>query len=241
MTPSNFLPLRVRLCLRRLASLPLLRTLRFLPLRSIRPVSNVFGYDRGGQRVGRYFIEKFLAENTADIRGHVLEIADNEYTRKFGGARVAVSDILHAVPGNPDATIVADLTNGEGIADDTFDCIILTQTLQSIYDVGAVVSVLHRILKPGGVALVSASGISQISRYDMDRWGDFWRFTSLSAQRLFEERFDNGTVKVKSWGNVLTAFAVLQGLTVEELTAAELDSVDPDYQVIITIRAAKAS
>lgn len=240
MNLRRFMPLRVRLGLRRLTSLPLLRTLRFLPLRSTRPVSAVFGYDRGGQRVGRYFIEKFLAENAADIHGRVLEIADNDYTRKFGGTRVAVSDVLHAVPGNPEATIVSDLTKGEGIADNTFDCIIFIQTLQFIYDIDAVVSVLHRILKPGGVVLVSASGISQMSRYDMDRWGDFWRFTTLSAQRLFEEHFRNGTVKVKSWGNVLTAFAVLQGLTIEELTTAELACTDPDYQVMITIRATKA-
>ena len=69
MNLRRFIPLRMRLGFRRLSSLPLLRTLRFLPLRSTRPVSNVFGYDRGGQRVGRYFIEKFLAENAADIHG----------------------------------------------------------------------------------------------------------------------------------------------------------------------------
>ena len=33
-------------------------------------------------------------------------------------------------------------------------------------------------------------------------WGDFWRFTSLSAERLFAERFGAADVTVESYGNV---------------------------------------
>jgi hypothetical protein len=79
-----------------------------------------------------------------------------------------------------------------------------------------------------------------MSRYDMDRWGDYWRFTTLSAQRLFDDNFPGGSVEVRSWGNVLTAFAVLHGLTIEELTQPEIERHDPDYQVLVTIRAQKA-
>lgn len=234
------IPMDVRLRLRRLTRLPIVRTLRFLPLRRISPVSRVFGYDRGGKRVGRFYIDQFLTQNTGDIKGRTLEIADNSYTVQFGGTRVTHGDVLHPAAGNPNTTIISDLNTGAGIPDDSFDCVIFTQTLQFIYDVHAVVGTLHRILRPGGVVLATCSGISQMSRYDMERWGDFWRFTTMSARRLFEAHFPNGNVEVKSWGNVLTAFAVMHGLTVEELTKDEMAYHDPDYQVLITIRAQKA-
>jgi hypothetical protein len=73
----------------------------------------------------------------------------------------------------------------------------------------------------------------------MNRWGDYWRFTSLSARRLFEEAFPASSVTVNAYGNVLAAIAFLHGLTVQELRPAELDVSDPDYEVLITIEARK--
>ena len=71
----------------------------------------------------------------------------------------------------------------------------------------------------------------------LSRWGDFWRFTDRSARILFEENFAPADVEVFAHGNVLVATAFLQGMVLEELTSEELDYVDPDYQVLITIRA----
>ena len=85
------------------------------------------------------------------------------------------------------ATLVADLTRAENIPSNTFDCIICTQTLMFIYNVQAAIRTLYRILKPGGVLLATVAGVShQISRHDMERWGDYWRFTSLSTRLLFQ-------------------------------------------------------
>ncbi len=87
--------------------------------------------------------------------------------------------------------------------------------------------------------LATVAGISQISRFDMDRWGDYWRFTDAATRRLFGEVFGTENVVVKTRGNVLVACAFLHGLAVEELKPAELEYDDPDYQVIITVRAVK--
>jgi len=210
----------------------------FGSLRRLTPISRRFGLDRG-LPIDRYYIEKFLAENSEDIRGRVLEIEDNRYTIKFGGEKVSKSDILHAVEGNPKATIIADLNRADHIPSDTFDCIIFTQTLLCIYDFRSAVKTLHRILKPKGVLLSTFPGISQISRYDMERWGDYWRFTSLSARKIFEEFFPPENVKVKAYGNVLAAIAFLHGIAAEELKKEELDYQDPDYEVTIAVRAVK--
>jgi SAM-dependent methyltransferase len=203
------------------------------------PISTLFGYDRG-QPIDRHYIENFLLQHKDDIYGRVLEIGDNTYTKKFGGSRVEKSDILHAAEGNPSATIVADISHADNIPSNTFDCIILTQTLQFVYDLPSAVKHLHRILKPGGVLLATVPGISQISRYDMDKWGEFWRFTTQSAQRLFEKEFTDKNVEVEAYGNVLIAIAFLHGLAAEELKPEHFECQDPDYQVLITVSARKA-
>lgn len=233
-------PLRrwLRTKYQRLTRWPPVGRVRFGSLRRLTPISRVFGFDRG-LCIDRYYIEQFLSAHAQDIQGHVLEIGDDTYTQRFGENRLTKSDVLHVTEGNPKATIVADLTCAEHIPADTFDCIIFTQTLPFIYNVRAAVQTLHRILKPGGVLLATFPGISQISRYDMERWGDYWRFTTLSARRLFGEVFPPENVNVKAYGNVLTAIAFLHGLAADELKREELDYHDPDYEVLITVRAVK--
>lgn len=222
-----------------LGASPATRPVRFGTLRRLTPVSRRFGWDRGGLPVDRYYIEHFLEQHARDIAGHVLEVRDDAYTRKFGGSRVTRVDVLHPTTDNEKATIVADLTSAEHVPSETFDCIVLTQVLPFIPDVQAAVRTLHRILRPGGVVLATMPGISQIVRYDMDRWGDYWRFTSLSARRLFECGFSQGEVRVEAHGNVLAATAFLQGLSSRDLRPDELDYRDPDYEVLLTVRAVK--
>jgi SAM-dependent methyltransferase len=214
-------------------------------LRRLRPISRHWGFDRG-QPIDRYYIEQFLSTHRSDVRGHVLEIAGDTYARKFGGgdgeqqvSRVEKVDVLHVTKDNPRASIVADLTCADHIPSNTFDCIILTQTLHLIYDLRAALKHLYRILKPDGVLLVTVPGISQISSYDIKRWGDCWRFTTCSVRRLFEEFFLPENVSVKAYGNVLAAVAFLHGLAVEELKTDELEYNDPEYELVITVRAVK--
>lgn len=208
-------------------------------LRRTSPVSRLFGLDRG-QSIDRFYIEDFLRRHSETIRGHVLEIGDDAYTRAFGGDRVSKSDVLHVTSDNAGATIVADLSGDLATDEGIFDCIILTQTLQFIFELRRAIANLLLMLKPGGVLLGTLPGISQISRYDMDRWGEFWRFTSLSAGRLFAEAFGKDNVFVESHGNVLSATGFLHGLSAEEFTEEELRFSDPDYEVIVTVRAEKA-
>jgi SAM-dependent methyltransferase len=208
-------------------------------LRKLEPVSRSFGLDRGTP-VDRYYIEGFLEGHRDDIAGRVMEVGDSTYTRRFGGDRVTRSDVLHTPPGGKSATVVGDFETGNGIPTGAFDCIILTQVLPFIFDVRAAVANVHAALRPGGLVLATVPCISQISQFDMERWGDFWRFTSLSARRLFEEAFVGGEVQAGAHGNALAATAFLQGMAAEELTGNELDYHDPAYQVIVTIRARRA-
>ncbi len=189
----------------------------FGQLRRVTPISPIFGIERGVP-VDRYYIEAFLERNRDAIRGRTLELGDATYTKKFGGDRVTVSDVLHVTAGNPEATIVADLTDAAHVPDDRFDCIIFTQSLQMIYDFKAALKTLFRILRPGGELLMTSSGVSKIARrLGRDDWGEYWRFTTQGAEAMFAETFPGAEVKVRSWGNVLSAAAYLYGLAAEEL------------------------
>lgn len=234
----KFVPLTVKRNIIRSTRWPPVGAARFGSLRRTSPISRNWGFERG-QPVDRYYIERFLTDHASDIRGRVLEIGDNTYTRKFGGNRVSHSDVLHVADPAQQVTIIGDLTDASHIQSETFDCIILTQTLQTIFDVTAAVRTVHRILKPGGVALVTIPGISQISRYDMERWGYYWSFTTQSAEKLFGAAFPRDHLQIQTYGNVLAAIAFLHGLASQELDSKELEYADPDYQLLITVRAVR--
>ena len=203
-------------------------------LRSTRPLSNGWGFDRG-RPVDRYYIDSFLEEHRQDIQGRVLEILNTEYTRRFG-AGVDRADILDIDPANRQATIVADLAAADSIPSDSFDCFILTQTLQLIYDVKSAIVHAHRILRPGGVLIVT---IPALSRLAGDGYTDYWRFTPASCARLFGEVFGAEQISVTAYGNVLSAVAFLEGMAHEELSKRELDMIDERFPVLLAIRAVK--
>ena len=225
---------------------------RFGSFRRLAPLSRDWGFDRGTP-IDRYYIGDFLNRYAGerhyavgDIRGRVLEIGGDVYTRKYGGwgtpdSRVERVDIFHADDSHPDATIVGDLTVADDVPSEVFDCVICTQTLQHIYDVKAAIANIHRSLKPRGVLLATMPGISQTIRPDVDLWGDYWRFTTRSAQQLFEEVFPPADTRIEAYGNVLTAAGFLYGMAAEEFRTQELAVHDPQYQMVIAVRAIKAA
>ena len=146
--------------------------------------------------------------------------------------------MLHLVEGEPEATTIGDLAPADHIPSDTFDCIILTQTLQLIYDFHAAIRTIHRILRPGGVLLATVPGISQT--YDTE-WGGHWcwAFTPVSASRMFGDVFGEAQVSVEGHGNVLTAIAFLHGLSRQELSAPELAYDEAGYAVTVAVRAVR--
>ena len=207
-------------------------------LRRLTPIDSGFGLGRG-KPVDRHYIEDFLRRHAGDIRGRVLEVGENAYTVEYGGRRVTQSDILHADDSNPRATLIGDLADGGALPGDAFDCFICTQTLTYIYDVQQAVRTIRRILKPGGVLLATVPGISQMSPYDRDRWGEYWRFTAQSLGRLLGDVFGAANVGVEAYGNVLASTAFLQGLCAGDLSHDELEHRDQRYQMLIAGRAVK--
>jgi predicted SAM-dependent methyltransferase len=201
------------------------------------PFSTNFGYDRGGP-IDRYYIENFLQSQENNIKGRVLEIGDNNYTIGFGGSKVSHSDILHIDSSNPKATFTGDLSTSTNLPENSFDCIILTQTLHLIYKHDAALKNCYRILKPGGVLLITVPGISHIAQ---DQWRQYWlwSFTESSITKMLSEVFPEQNISIKTYGNVLVASSFLYGMGLPEISKENMDYHDPHYQVIITAKAVK--
>ena len=227
-----------------------------------------FGFERGIP-VDRHYIAAFFDRHGPRIRGRVLEIGEQLYVRERGAfsarqkrkppppvrGSVTSVDVLDVSASNPEATVVADLgTPSADVPVDTFDCIICTQTLQFVYDLPTAVRNLYRMLKPGGSLLLTMPGISQISApevivspeltasdYGEAGLHDYWRVTPASGEALCAEVFGADAVIVESYGNVLTAVALLHGLTIEDLRPGELAHNDPSYPLIVGVCATKAT
>jgi SAM-dependent methyltransferase len=204
-------------------------------LRGTRPVSDRWGLDRG-KPVDRWYIERFLGEQRASIRGRVLEVRDTRYTRAFA-TDVASSDVIDIDESNPNATIVADLSKPSSIEPDRFDCFLLVQTLQFVFDARGVLDEAYRILAPGGVLLCTVPAVSRISMRYLDE--EYWRFTVAGCRALVSNAFPGGEVEARSYGNVLVCAAFLYGLAAEDLTEEELLYDDPFFPLVVAVRARK--
>jgi SAM-dependent methyltransferase len=194
-----------------------------------------FGYSRGTP-IDRHYIEGFLENHSGDVRGRVLEIGDDTYSRRFGGERITMQEVLHIHAGHPQATIVGDLADPGALPKQTFDCIILTQTLHLIFDMSTAVEQIHAALKPGGVALITVPGISPLDRGEWKAsW--YWSLTDLALARLLSGPFQRKKVTISTYGNLYSATAFLHGAAVEEIETAKLAHFDAAYPVTVTARA----
>jgi SAM-dependent methyltransferase len=200
----------------------------------VEPLSYVWGFDRG-LPLHRYYLEQFLEEFRADIRGHCLEFRDDSYTHRFGGGAVAKLDILHLDDSHPAATIVADLTKPNDVPSNAFDCIVCTQVLHLIFEVEKAVAEMWRILKPGGVLLATVPHISMCD----PGWHEVWRFTPEGLGALVGKAFGSEAIAVRAYGNSLTAAGELRGLVAEESTKATLAYSDPRFALEVCVRAKK--
>jgi SAM-dependent methyltransferase len=205
-------------------------------LRRTTPIGRAWGFDRGTP-IDRYYIERFLAEHRQDIRGRVLEVKDSTYTDRFATG-VTERDVLDIDPDNPRSTIVADLAAADDVPSNRFDCFILTQTLQFVYDTRAAIGHAYRILRPGGTLLVT---VPAVSRAAARASRDYWRFTIPSCSRLFTEVFRPEDISIAAYGNVLVNIAFLEGMASEELKPHELEVNDEEFPLIVTVRAVKSA
>ena len=203
----------------------------------VKPISNIYGCERG-KAVDRYYLENFLEKNSEYIRGDVMEIASNNYIRKYGAEKVTSEIILH-VKGWGKNAIKGNFETGEGLSANMIDCLICTQTLQYIYDLKSAAHNISMILRTGGVGLFTVPGIKSLSIGDSNNWGERWSFTSESMKQLFGDEFGEENVEVETFGNVKVAMAFLYGLCLEDMNIKDMDYNDEQFPFLITVKVHK--
>jgi SAM-dependent methyltransferase len=200
------------------------------------PLSDNWGRE-WGLPIDRWYIERFLRSHADDIHGDVLEVMDNRYTRRFGSA-ILSSSVLDIDHTNADATLVADLQQPSSFPEDAFDCVVLTQTLQFVYDLPGAARAVHRMLRPGGVCLATVPTVSRRDRADATGF-EYWRLLPDALDRLLGDVFGRASVTVTPFGSARTAVAFLLGLAAEDLSAAELEACDQAFPILAAARAVK--
>ena len=137
--------------------------------------------------------------------------------------------------GDPDAHLHADLNVPGSLPAELFDCVILTQVMQFLSPEAALAN-LWASIAPGGVLLLTVPSLGRLDPHDQDN--DFWRWTPNGLAELL--RRVGIRASVCGYGNVLACVASLWGLSVEELSAGELDVTDPRFPLVACAHAEKA-
>lgn len=128
-------------------------------------------------------VTRFIADcgRRFDAPGRVLDVAPQDHEGAapyFARAQVETLDI------DPDsgADYVADLCadNSSFIREGMFDVVVCTEVLEHTLNPFAAVAEIHRILKPGGVALITAPFNFRIH----GPLPDCWRFTEHGLRAL---------------------------------------------------------
>lgn len=100
-----------------------------------------------------------------------------------GGRRITPNVITLDFMPRAGVDIVGDI-HQMPIADNSFDCVVCTGTLEHIRDPWQAVREIHRVLRPGGVAYID---VPFMQAYHLDPV-DYWRFT-IDGLRLLCARF----------------------------------------------------
>ena len=198
-------------------------------------LANDFGFKRGSP-VDRFYIGQFFNINRNVLTGVCLEFGDTKYIDKYGCRVSKKYTFNYASNSSMEGELLkGDLSRIETLPRELVDCIVCVNVLNFIYDLPLALSGLKKILKPGGKIILTVAGAAaHISRYDMDRWGDYWRITDKAAIKLADEAGFK-VLKVETYGNPYSCSAQLNGFSVEDLIKEKIEQSHPDYQLVVAL------
>jgi hypothetical protein len=181
----------------------------------------------------RHYIDLFLKRYDGEVHGRCVEFMPPYYRDRYvGRPNVTRYDTWNTEAG-ADISIVGDLQSAPHLADGCFDTIICTHVLCNVAKPWLAAWEMHRLLAPGGVALVTNPTVLQ-GYAPHPR--DYWRFTVDSLRVLFEPF---ARVETCTFGSAATASGSPQYLMRNHFSAAVLDRHDPGCPSIVACAAWK--
>ena len=203
----------------------------------VTPIDPNWGFERGTP-IDRVYVERFVGAHAADIRGRVLEIAAPDYTNTFGRG-VEQVDILMATEGNPQATIVGDLTDAPHIPTTRSTARSSRRRSSSSTTSAPRSRRCNESSRPAACCSRPCPDSRRSRRLEDEEFGEWWHYTGRSVRRLAEEAFGAGERRGRDVRERPRGVGFLYGLAASDLESEELDAHDPLYEVVIGLRAVK--
>ncbi len=141
------------------------------------PVARVMKFDQ----FVTYYTEMPEGESILDYGAgdRPLEPLLRTKFKKYIAADYLPSNEAHT--GQPDIPILDD--GSVELPMESVDCVVMTEVLEHIYEPKKTLSVIHRILKPGGAII----GTVPFAVGEHEKPYDFHRYTSFCLHRMFDE------------------------------------------------------
>lgn len=203
---------------------------RLLHRWGVLPCDRHFGVSRGSP-VGRFYVDEFIQKNACYVHGRCLEFGENRY--RFFFSRSDLYEVISIYSG-PGVDYVCDIHAPTSLPIGVYDAVICTQVFEHLREPLLAAAMIHRLLKPGGVLLLTAPFINNIHGDP----SDYYRYTP-EGLRYVLERTGFTIEELEFGGNSLVSTGSLLGMVQEDFTRAELMAKDPAYPYNILIRARK--
>lgn len=116
--------------------------------------------------------------------------------------------------------VVHDFNKGLPFEDNSFDCVILTNTLEHCPNPDFILSEISRVLKRGGALIGTVPFLIQIHQEPYD----FYRFTRFALEKLLVEN-NYGKVSVQELGSPFNVYQNFQGFFFWHLLNTRLNAV----------------
>lgn len=117
-------------------------------------------------------------------RGRLIDLGCGDMPfRAFVQAQVTAYDSLDFFPRRADVTYVADLQDMGQVPSAAYDTAVCIEVLEHVPDPFRAVREIWRVLRPGGVLVVSVPHISRLH----DEPHDYYRYTRHGLRRLLEQ------------------------------------------------------
>lgn len=113
---------------------------------------------------------------------------------------VSVYDSLDFFPGNSEVTYVSDLQQIDQVADEIYDSAMCLEVLEHIPNPARAINEIFRILKPGGICVVSVPHLSRLHEEPYD----FYWFTRYGLQYLFEQQENFKIIHLQNRGGLMS-------------------------------------
>ncbi len=132
-------------------------------------------------KTGRMELREQIKQHARFIKGRVLDVGAGSYSRYIDFFKFDEYIKMNTELGKN--TDIVGKAENIPCEEASFDSIVCTQVLGDVFEIQKAFSEFYRVLKSGGVILITESLFDPLH----DEPNDFWRFTQHSLQRLAED------------------------------------------------------